>query len=481
MSARRSFAWAVSGQLLNFIVSFAASVVIARLLTPRELGIYAIALAILGAVQFLTSFGISAYLVRERALTAQMLASAFTINALLSVALAGALFILGGAGSWLGDPGAGDVLRVLALTPLIGIPAFRPAAMAQREQRFRLIALVTVASSLTAALVTVGLALRGNSYMSLAYGALASSVVSTAAYLLFARGHFSLRVSLSGWRAIAGFGVQMMSIGGVAVLGTRLGEIVIGRVLGVAALGLYARASGLAGLIFDNVYGTMTRVLFANMAEEQRRTGVLRDKYVRGLQLVTAVMWPALIGLAVLAGPVIRLLYGERWLAAATPLALMMIAQFMVLCVGMQWELFVLRGETARQARLEIGRSTVSLAATAIGSQFGLAGAAAGRLVDASAVILLYRPHVDRLSGAAPGEIARVLIPNMLLTLCAVAPAFLLMAANGWSPAVPLFEVLGAIGLGAALWLAAIALTGHPLLDEARLLRRTMGANWHRA
>ena len=283
------------------------------------MGVYAIALATSGIIQIVATFGVASYVIREPQLVPKTLDSAFTINAVLSGIFSVVLIVAGLTSKYtLGDSSAGYVLFVLALGPVISALAFRPSTMLQREMRFKQIALISVAASVAGTITSVSLAILGFSYMSLAFGTLMPSIVSTASYIVVAPHHLSFRFSTSEWRKITRFGVQIMSINGVAVFSTRLAEVVIGRVLGLAALGQYARAGNLSNMIFENVYGTMTRVIFVQLAKEYRETGQLQRGFVRGLQAVIALMWPLLIGVAILSGPMIKLLYGERWVAAAT-------------------------------------------------------------------------------------------------------------------------------------------------------------------
>ncbi len=194
VSVRKSVAWAFSGQFISFAVTFVGSIVMARLLSPGEMGVYAIATAVLGILQIVSAFGVGAYVVRETHLSGDILNSAFTLNTILAVLLSLMIFIAGFGGAWLfGDAGAERVTRLLALGPLIGVFTFRPAVMLQREMQFKAISIINVLNALSSALVMVIAAVLGASYMSLAYGALAAATVSAVAYNIAARA--SRRVS----------------------------------------------------------------------------------------------------------------------------------------------------------------------------------------------------------------------------------------------------------------------------------------------
>ena len=367
-----------------------------------------------------------------------------------------------------------QVLAPLAFSPLIGIPKFRPAIMLQREMNFRVLALINLAEGLVAMAGVIGLALQGFAYMSLAYSNLIAAVFGAACVNLVAGRHAGFRFSLSEARAMATFGLNIMSINGVNTLAARLSEIVLGNMLGLAALGLYSRATNVSSQIFDNIYGGITRVLFVQLSTDFRERGVLRDVFLRGFEMITALIWPLLIGLAVLSRPVIYILYGERWLGAAQPLSLLLVAQFVVICYGMNWELFVLRDETAKQARFEAIRAVAGVATFTIGCLFSISAAAVGRIAEALLGLVLYQPHMARMAETLPGELKRAYLTGGALTVAAVLPSFVLMLAEGWSHTTPPALIAGAVLLGVIMWLVLLTRLKHPLAAEVQSVGRKL-------
>jgi O-antigen/teichoic acid export membrane protein len=473
MSVRRSLTWAFSGQFINFTVQFAGSVVLARLLSPYEMGITAIAMAAFGIVSVFTAFGVGSYVVRDPDLQPQTLETAFTVNAALLCGLSLLILALSfGAGWILKEPRAAGVLRVAAISNLFGIISFRPSVMLQREMQFKRMSLIGIISGVVGSSSTVAFAFAGASYMSVAYGGLIASAMGTALTFAMGRQHASYRLSTSSWRSITIFGLQIMSISGVAVLVGRLCDLILGRTLGVAALGIYGRANSLSGLIFENVYGTATRVVFVQLSKDFRETGELRTTFLRSLQIITAFMWPLLAGLALLSRPAIFTLYGEKWLMAAVPFSILLVAQIITLGFGMNWELFVLRGETGRQAKYEITRSITGLALFSIGCHFSLAAAAASRIVDSLVGLILYAPQVRRLANTAAYEVSGIYRESGILALAATLPTLVIMITHDWSARTPLLQIFVAVALGIGLWSIALALLDHPLKDEAFMLWR---------
>lgn len=474
MSVRRSVVWGFAGQFTIAIASFVGSAIVARLISPREVGVYAAGMATMALITGVASFGTNAYVVRESSLGEQQLAAAFTVNLILNTALAFLLVaISNGAAHLLGDPGVAKVLRWLAIVPLVQILEFRPAAMLARDMRFKQIATANVVAALLATTITVTTAFLGQSYMSLAYGVLTGAALNAVGTSLAGYQYVGFRLTLTGTRPIVVFGMRMMSIGGVATIAQRVSEIMLGRILGLAQLGLYARASSLTNLLFVNIYGTATRIAFAKLSQDHRDTGSFKVSFVAAFEMITGVMWPVVIGLAVLSRPFIYHVYGPNWLAAAPILSILMVATFVVVGFGMNWELFILADETARQTRYEIARATFGTSFFMAGAMFGLIGAALGRVVEAVVGLLLYLPHMSRLADLDKGEVTAIYARGMLLTILAVAPCLAVMLFTGWAANTSLGLLASAVLLGIGAWSAGLALLGHPLATELyRIIRR---------
>jgi O-antigen/teichoic acid export membrane protein len=473
MSVRKSLAWSYGAHFLVFVVTFGSGVVVAHLLTPHEMGVYSVAMATAGALGILSAFGVANYLVRDEALEPDTIAVAFTVNAILNFLSAAALLAIAIiAAQFQSAQAVGRAIGLLAAVPLLSILEFLPAALLTREMRLDVTSTITLGKAAVNSAAVIGLAWAGWSYLSPVFAALLAGAFGAAGYSLVGRRYVGLRLSLKGWRSVAAFAVQMISAGGVSVLLARLSEIVLARILGLSALGLYTRASGLAAMIWDGVYGLATKVTFVQMAAEQRERGTLRITYLQATRLMTAILWPVVIGIAVLAPPLVRLLYGEKWLAAAFPLAMLMLVQFIGMSIAMNWELCVLTHRTGWQAKVELVRAVIGLVSFSIGALFSLVGASIGRVIEVIFGYLIYRPRMDEMAGAAAGDVSAIYRGSALLTLAAVGPSAALMAWTRWSANTPLVAIALAVVIGGILWLLALQRLQHPLFDEMRSAAR---------
>ena len=448
-------------------MQFGSSVVIARILNPYELGIYAVALATVGLIGLFQTFGLYGFVVREPEMTPSLQASAFTVNALLSLLLALLITVCSVfGGAFLHEAGVRRVMLVLAVLPIIGCLQFLPEANLERSARFRTISIIGTCKTAISQGLSVTLALAGQSYMSLAYGQLAAALFGLVAYTVAGREHVTFKVGLSEWRRVSIFGAQMMAISGVASVTDRAADFILARVLGLSALGLYSRASNLNNLIWENIHLITGRVVFVDLAQQKRAGISLREAYIRINDTNTVVLWPAFIGLAVVSGPFIRVIYGTKWVSAAQPLCLLTLASVVYVSLSMSWELFVVDGRTRTQTRIEYQRTLFATIAFFLGCLVSLTAAAASRVAAALVTNALYRPHVRDITGTIKGEFTSIYLRNALITLVAVLPAAVLMTAYRASEATPLTYVTSAIIFGAIGWVFMLKLTHHPLYEE---------------
>ena len=467
-------------------MQFGSSVVIARILTPYELGIYAVALATVGLVSLFQSFGLYGFVVREPDMSPPLQATAFTINAVLSLVLACLIALVSVFGGlFLHEAGVRRVMLLLAVSPLIGSLQFLPEANLERSARFRAISIIGTCKTAISQGLAVVLAFAGQSYMSLAYGQLVAALFGLLAYNVVGREHISLKLGISEWRRVSRFGAQMMAISGVASITDRAADFILARILGLSALGLYSRASNLNNILWENIHLITGRVLFVDLAQQKRRGASLKESYLRINDINTVVLWPAFIGLAVVSGPFIRLVYGSNWVPAAPPLCLLALASVVYVSLSMSWELFVVDGRTGTQAKIEYQRTLFATIAFSAGCLLGLTAAAASRIVAALVTNALYRPHIREITETKEGDFKRIYLRNAFITLVAVSPSALVMMVYHASATAPLGYVLLAIAIGIWLWLIMLRWTQHPLYSELghfifRARQATVGVREHR-
>jgi O-antigen/teichoic acid export membrane protein len=322
--ALRGVPWTLLAYASNKAVTVGTTLVLARLLTPEDFGIVALALLVIVALSFLRDLGLNGALILRQDLDRRAKGTLLTLmlgtGALLGLALAAASPLVA---ELMDEPRLDEVTAALSATLLLGGVTWFYEALLQRELEFRKRFYSLAAQSLTNAAVALPLAALGAGVWSLVAGQLASTVAFGAALLAVApyrvRPAFDRDAAVDALRTGRGFLLQ--AFGGFAQ--QNADYLVVGRVLGAAPLGYYSMAYRLAELPYYAIAEPVARVTFPAFARMRSRGEDIRPSFLSGLRLVALVTCPVGVILSGAAEPFTHAILGDAWLAMIGPLAVL--------------------------------------------------------------------------------------------------------------------------------------------------------------
>jgi O-antigen/teichoic acid export membrane protein len=308
--------------------------------------------------------------------------------------------------------------------------------------------------------------------MSMAWG----SVAATSAALLMA---FWLRPAGMPWLpARAGIGEVIVfgayATGGNLIdeAGTAAPDLVIGKMVGMDAVGIFSKALGVLAVFHKAITNAVTPVVYPLYAEHVRGGEDVRDVYLRTVSYMTAFAWPFFACVAVMALPILRLLYGEQWDAAAPLIRIMCFSSAIYSMSSMSRYFLVAIGQSRAQAQVDAMTVAIRIALLVIAAPFGLA-AVSWAIVGATVFrVTMTMRCLARLGGISVAQVAGASSKGLVLTAVSVlAPA----SALTMSPDSPAIAVLAGVA-SVLFWLVGIVLVRHPLVDELNLARRKLAA-----
>ncbi|MEQ9124779.1 MAG: oligosaccharide flippase family protein, partial [Alphaproteobacteria bacterium] len=179
MSVKRALAVTGISQQLVAVITLCKTVVISRVLTPEEVGVYALAMAFLFFVQNMRLFGCYEYTLAEKDLTNDKLRACFSI-VLTSSSNFLVLFLVGAdvAAGYFDAPGLGEVLHILSISFLVNCFSIFTVTLLNRHMRFAELAVIQISAALLDLAVAVPLALNGYGANALAWGFVAASLLT---------------------------------------------------------------------------------------------------------------------------------------------------------------------------------------------------------------------------------------------------------------------------------------------------------------
>lgn len=317
MTARRSFYLAAIDSYLEAIVTLLSTVILARLLTPGEIGTFSIAASVTGVAHALREMGVGNYLVQEKELTTARIRAAFTVSILGAWTLGAAVLT---ASPWVTgfyqNPELMPVLVVLALNFFLLPFGLITLAYLRRSMLFGRSLIINASGSAARLAVSISLALSGFGALSLALGTSAGLIVTVLLAILLRPKSLPWLPGVRELRRVLEFGLTLTGASLVGSANDSAPDLIIGKVLGAADTGIFNKALGLTTMINNIILQPLWKFMMPYFAQKNRDGEDVSIIYLNTVSIVTGLMWPALITAAIAAEPIVRLLLGPQWLDA---------------------------------------------------------------------------------------------------------------------------------------------------------------------
>jgi PST family polysaccharide transporter len=439
----------LAGQCGRILLQLLSVTVLARLLSPRDYGLLAVGLVVVGIGEVVRDFGLSSAAIRAPQLTARQRDGLFWINSgagvLMALLAATAAVPIAAA---LGQPAVVPIIRALALTFVLNGVAAQYRAGLNRDLRFAALAGTDLLAQSLALVSAVAAALLGAGYWALVVQQLTLGTVTLVGAVAVARWRPRRPRRGAGLRPLLRFGGGLTGTGLVYYLGNNLDNLVLAMWAGPTALGLYNRGFQLLMTPLNQLRTPTTRVavpVLARLQADLPRSG----EYLRRAQLALGfTLVPGMAMAAGAAGPVVDLLLGPRWHEVAPVLALLAVAgSAQTLAYVGSW-VYLSRGLAGPLFRYTTLTLVLNAVCIATGSAFGVVGVASGY---ATAALLEWPLSLWWLSRITPIPVRALLQGALRIAACALlagAACFEATQLCAPAPAAVRIVVGAAAGLG---------------------------------
>ncbi|MBK1671115.1 hypothetical protein CKO28_24220 [Rhodovibrio sodomensis] len=465
MTLRKSLAWSFSQEFIQKGVRIAGSIMIARLLTPDEVGVFSIAMAANFLLNSVREFGVGTYLIREPELTYDKVRTVFGLTLLIQWTLGAALLLLRfPIADLYGQPGIADVLALVAITFFFA-PFGQPAiALLRRDMRFDQLHHIGTAEVLVGTGTGVWLATLGYSYMALAWGLLASTVTRVALTLAARRDHLRLRPGLRHWREVLQFGGWLTVAGLFGTIAVEGRKLVLGGIINPGTVALYERAQMIPQMSRQTLFMPVGRVLLPSFSKNVREGVSIGPGVEMYVAATTAIIWPAFLTIGFIAVPVTVLLFGDNWRTAGEILPYILGSAAIVAALPQPEQVLTPHGAVRRLAAIRFVQVTGALSFAALGSLHSLELFAALLIPTAAVFSLAVYLSIRSMMGTGLRRLAPFYAKAAILSAPCAAPAFWAYIEYGNS--LPIGPLLAAAGSAVPIWFAGLFILRHPLSGE---------------
>ncbi len=365
------------------LINLGSSLILARLLSPSEIGIFSVAAFVVSLAHTLRDLGVNSYIIQEVELSIDRLRSAQFLTLAMSWSIAVCLAVLSEPlSNYYSEPQVRQIMLVLVINFLVLPFGSITVALLRRDLAFGQLSIINILACVAQTITSVFLAFLDFGVVSLAWGSVAGALVTTGLSILYRRPGQPWLPGIKALKRILDKGAKFSGASIFYDIGQGAPELIAAKAFSFHDAGLLSRGIGTVMLMHRLLAEAAASVMVSHFAALLRNQPELfRSKYISSCGNIATLTWPAFACLAFVSTDLIKLLYGDAWTGAA-PLA-------SILCISAaSWSLSAISGSVI----VGSGLATLSLKIQAtlmflriflciIGSQYGVLGIATGMVI----------------------------------------------------------------------------------------------------
>ncbi len=417
-NATKGVAWSAVERIATIGIQFVLNIVIARILSPEDYGIIGMLAIFLSISQYLIDSGFTSALIQTKERTDKDYGTVFIFNIVISVVLYTILYVCAPAISRFYDFDIlTNVLRVVGLNLIIASISNVHRTILTINVDFRTQSFISIPSAILSGLVGILMAHMGFGVWALVAQTLSNSLALTVLFLFFTSERFKIIFDLESFKRLGGFGVKLMLSSLLNTAYSNLYTLFIGKKYSADNLGYYTRADQFAVFPATTFTDIVSRVAYPLLCKSQGDKKELSRVYTSFIKSSCFLIFPLMIGLSVLAQPIIVVLLTDKWLPAATLMSVLALDGLWAPITRINLNLLQAVGRSDLFLRLEIIKKSISIGILLLTLPYGLFWICIGRFVYSIIALLINMYYTVDIIGKSYIDQIRDWFPNLLVSI----------------------------------------------------------------
>jgi teichuronic acid exporter len=462
--AIKALSWSLVQEAGLRALQLGSSIFLARILAPKEFGLVAMLSVFLGFAQALADGGFASALVQAKQPTEAHKCSIFYFNIFGSILLGGILWLAAPPiAAFYHQPLLTPMLRVLVLLPVINGFGLVQNALLVRNLQVKKQTIILAASTGVSGIVAVMMAWRGFGVWSLVFQQVTQSVARAALLWLLNAWRPRRLFSFHALGEMFRFGWGMLCSSIVGSIYDNLYPLLIGKFFSATSVGFFNRAQSLQLIASQSLAAVANRVTFPVFSALQDDAARLRTGLRKAMTTITLFHFPMMVGLAIVARPLILLLFTDKWAPSIPYLQLLALAGLLYPLHVLNLSVLMAVGRSDLFFRLEVFKAVTFLGTGLLTFRWGVMAMIWGQLVCSIVAYFLNSYFTKRLIGYSVWDQIRDLYP------CLLASALMGLLASLAGSFLPLGNILQLsfkIVVGAFVYFIICLSMGSPALNE---------------
>lgn len=328
---KKGLYWSAASNIANKGLQFVFGIILARLLLPNDYGIIGILTIFITIIQLFVDSGFSNAIITKQDRSQTDLTTAFYFNVFVGIVGYFILFISSPyIASFYEMPILSPILKVIGLGVIINSLNIVQVAQFAIHLDFKTPAKISIGCQLVTGIIGITLAYRGFGVWSLVVQQVAGGMMNLILNWLCVRWKPTFEFSFKSLNMLWNYGSKVLGSALISTTYDNIQPLIIGKFFSSSELGLFTRAQGFATLPSSNLSGILANVTFPLLSKINDDLERLATVYRRLLRVSAYIVFPAMIGLAVLSAPLVQFLLPERWYGC--------IPLLQIICFSLIWQ-----------------------------------------------------------------------------------------------------------------------------------------------
>ncbi|STB55045.1 lipopolysaccharide biosynthesis protein [Clostridium perfringens] len=412
--------WTFTEVISNQGIQFLIQIFLARLILPEEFGLIGMITVFIAISNSIIDSGFSNALIREKEVNQNDYSTVFYFNLITAIVIYVILYFSSPMISvFFAQPKLSLILRVLAITIIINAFGIIPRAILTRKINFKAQMIINISSSLVSGFIAIILAYKGFGIWSLVFRTIIMQFMQALMLSIVNKWRPSLVFSKNSFEKLFGFGWKLLVSGLIDTIYNNLYYMVIGKMYSASDLGYYTNAQKLRDIAATSISTAVQKVSYPVLSCMQNEEEVLKNMYKKIIKSSVYITFPVMFGLAIVARPLILILFGDNWSKS--------IIYFQILCLaGMLYPLHAInlnilqvKARSDLFLKLEILKKCVSiiLIAIAILSKWGVIGLIWMQVVSSVISFFINSYYSKSIIGYSTLNQMKDILPILIITL----------------------------------------------------------------
>lgn len=370
--------------------NFLVSIVLARLLLPEEYGIIAIVMVFISLANVFVQSGLNTALIQSKEIDDEDTSTVFYTSLFIALILYVSLYFLSPyIANFYGEEQLTKIIRVLAITLFFGSVNSIQIAITSRNMEFKKLFYRSLGAMIISGIIGISMAYLGFGVWALVSQQLSSQIIACIIMWFTVRWRPKFLFSLIKLKIMFSFGSKILATNLLNALFLDLRSLIIGKIYTSDMLGYFNRGKQFPHLIINNINGSIVSVMLPTYSSHQDNIKRVKQMVKRSIVTSSFIIFPLMIGLAIVAEPLVKIVLTEKWLPSVPFLQIFCATYMLVPIHTANMQAIKALGYSNILLKIEILKKVIELIILFISLQFGIYAIALGTLVTSLVALFI--------------------------------------------------------------------------------------------